>query len=108
MFSFVGRIRHKNEFINQYFKLLKANVIQFEKRWLYIKFVCVIEEVITRSPGTWITMPSCKMFQVKTEIVNTIGTPTDIVIKLFCLKDTGQILNTSIEREREKESKMDT
>ena len=52
-------------------------------------------------------MPSCKMFQVKAEIVNTIGTPTDIVIKLFCLKDTGQILNTSIEREREKESKMD-
>ena len=54
-------------------------------------------------------MPSCKMFQVKAEIVNTIGTPTDIVIKLFCLKDTGQILNTSIERKREseKESKMD-
>ena len=42
------------------------------------------------------------MFQVKTEIVNTIGTPTDIVIKLFCLKDTGQILNTSIERERKR------
>ena len=55
-------------------------------------------------------MPSCKMFQVKTEIVNTIGTPTDIVIKLFCLKDTGQILNTKyfkLERwkEMEKESK---
>ena len=44
------------------------------------------------------------MFQVKAEIVNTIGTPTDIVIKLFCLKDTGQILNTEyIERERERE-----
>ena len=42
------------------------------------------------------------MFQVKAEIVNTIGTPTDIVIKLFCLKDTGQILNTSRERERER------
>ena len=49
-------------------------------------------------------MPSCKMFQVKAEIVNTIGTPTDIVIKLFCLKDTGQILNAKqFERERERE-----
>ena len=50
------------------------------------------------------------MLQVKAEIVNTIGTPTDIVIKLFCLKDTGQILNTKyfkVERwkEMEKESK---
>ena len=48
------------------------------------------------------------MLQVKAEIVNTIGTPTDIVIKLFCLKDTGQILNTKyfkLERWKEKESK---
>ena len=49
-------------------------------------------------------MPSCKMLQVKAEIVNTIGTPTDIVIKLFCLKDTGQILNAKqFERDRERE-----
>ena len=60
----------------------------------FVHSICLwCAEVIRRSPGTWISMPSCKMFQVKAEIVNTIGTPTDIVIKLYCLKDTGQILN---------------
>ena len=53
MKSFIRcEIRNKNDFINQLSKLLLANVIQSEKRWLYINFVCVIEEVITRSPGT--------------------------------------------------------